>query len=196
MQVFVYLLSNWKSSWDGGYAGWESIMTMGKSWCSNTMSVGTMSKTKTGMGYSWDGMGNSWGGMGNNGGLGNGVSYLMGLGKGTGLVDWLLVGDFSGNWSDDWLRSENWLLGKDWAGREGLGDDWSWLDGSDGSWLVNMGVFSNWDGLVCNLWGNFSESFSGLYGVGKVSSQSVVGDGSGIMSWGTDKSLSSYEWST
>ena len=70
------------------------------------------------------------------------------------------------------------------------------MDGSDGSWLVNMGVFSNWDGLVSNLWGNFSESFSGLYGVGKVSSQSVVGDGSGIMSWGTDKSLSSYEWST
>merc|ERR1719259_778228 len=70
------------------------------------------------------------------------------------------------------------------------------LDGSDGSWLVNMGVFSNWDCLVCNLWGNFSESFSGLCGVGKVSSQSVVGDGSGIMSWGTDEGLASYEWST
>ena len=186
----VSTVSDGSNSWGSGDASWgdASGVTTNGSWGSGVSTNG-----------SW-GSGNSWGSS-SNGSYGyswgsNGVSNLMGLGVGTGLVDWLLVGDFSGNWSDDWLRSENWLLGKDWAGREGLGDDWSWLDGSDGSWLVNMGVFSNWDGLVCNLWGNFSESFSGLYGVGKVSSQSVVGDGSGIMSWGTDEGLASYEWST
>ena len=186
----VSTVSDGSNSWGSGDASWGD----GSSWGS---SVGT--NGSWGSGKSW-GSGNSWGSSsdgsyGNSWGS-NGLCNLMGLGVGTGLVDWLLVGDFSGNWSDDWFSSENWLLGKDWAGREGLGDDWSWLDGSDGSWLVNMGVFSNWDGLVCNLWGNFSESFSGLYGVGKVSSQSVVGDGSGIMSWGTDEGLASYEWST
>jgi len=186
-------LSNWKSSWDGGYPGWESIMTMGKSGCSKTMSVCAMCKTKSwgGMSYSWDGMGNSWGGMGNNGGLGDGVSYLMGLGKGTGLVDWLLVGYFSSDWSNYGLGSENGLLGKDWASFECFGDDWGWLDGSDGSWLVDMGVFSDWDGLVCDFWCNFGKSFSCLDGVSKVSSQSVVGDGGRVMCWGTDKCLSS-----
>lgn len=209
------------SDWEG--SGWESSGTETESWGSKRVSTvsdgsnswgsGVSSSWDSGDGGSWGsgdgggwGSGDGWGSSvtdggswGSDGSYGNswgsyGVSNLMGLGVGAGLVDWLLVGDFSGNWSDDWFSSENWLLGKDWAGREGLGDDWSWLDGSDGSWLVNMGVFSNWDGLVSNLWGNFSESFSGLYGVGKVSSQSVVGDGSGIMSWGTDKGLSSYEW--
>lgn len=194
MQVFVYLMSNWKgSSWDGGYASWESIMTMGKSWSSKTVSVCTMSKTKSwgGMGYSWDGMGDSWGGMGNKGGLGNGVSYLMGLGKGTGLVDGLFVGYFSSNWSNHGLCSKNGLLGKDWASFECFGDDWGWLDGSDGSWLVDMGVFSDWDGLVCDFWCDFGKSFSRLDGVSKVSSQSVVGDGSRVMCWGTNKVRSS-----
>merc|ERR1712088_958219 len=101
----------------------------------------------------------------------------MGLGVGTGLVDWLFVGYFSSYWSNDWFGSENWLLGKNWAGSEGLGDNWGWLDGSDGSWLMDMGMFS--------------KSFSGLYGISKVSSQSVVSDGSGIMCWGTDKGLGS-----
>ena len=186
----VSTVSDGSNSWGSGDASWgnASGVTTNGSWGSGVSTNGSW-----GSGNSWgsssDGSyGNSWGS--------NGLCNLMGLGVGTGLVDWLLVGDFSGNWSDDWFSSENWLLGKDWAGREGLGDDWSWLDGSDGSWLVNMGVFSNWDGLVSNLWGNFSESFSGLYGVGEVSSQSVVGDGSRIVSWGTDKCLSSYEWST
>merc|ERR1712203_121801 len=114
-------MSNWKSSsWDGGYAGWEGIMNMGKSWGCKTKSWG-------GMSYSWDGMGNSWGGMGNNGGLGDGVSYLMGLGKGTGLVDWLFIGYFSSDWSNYGLCSKNGLLGKDWASFECFGDDWGWL---------------------------------------------------------------------
>ena len=196
--------SSWGNSGTGEVSGSKSVSTVSdgsNSWGSGDASWGDGSSWGSGVGTngSW-GSSNSWGSS-SNGSYGNswgsnGVCNLMGLGVGTGLVDWLLVGDFSGNWSDDWFSSENWLLGKDWAGREGLGDDWSWLDGSDGSWLVNMGVFSNWDGLVCNLWGNFSESFSGLYGVGKVSSQSVVGDGSGIMSWGTDEGLASYEWST
>ena len=127
--------------------------------------------------------GNSW--------LGNGVGNLMGLGVGAGLVDWLFVGYFSSYWSNDWFSSENWLLGKNWAGREGLGDNWGWLDGSDGSWLVDMGMLSDWDSLVCDFWCNFGKSFSSLDGVSKVSSQSVVGDGGRVMCWGTNKCLSS-----
>jgi len=208
----VFGNSDWEgSSWDGSstyeVSGTEGVSSVSESWGSGDSSVseswgsGVSTDGSWGSSDGWsssdswsgdsvgDGSdGNSWGS--------DGVGYLMGLGVGAGLVDWLFVGDFSGYWSNDWFRSEDWLLGKNWAGAEGLGDDWSWLDGSDGSWLVNMGVFSNWDGLVSNLWGNFSESFSGLYGVGEVSSQSVVGDGSRIVSWGTDKGLSSYEWST
>ena len=193
--------SDWEgSSWDGSstyeVSGTEGVSSVSESWGSGVSTDGSWgSSDGWGSGDSWSGDsvgdgsdGNSWGS--------DGVGYLMGLGVGAGLVDWLFVGDFSGYWSNNWFSSEDWLLGKNWAGAEGLGDDWSWLDGSDGSWLVNMGVFSNWDGLVSNLWGNFSESFSGLYGVGEVSSQSVVGDGSRIVSWGTDKGLSSYEWST
>merc|ERR1711863_150514 len=97
-------------------------------------------------------MGNVGNGADGNSWLSYGVDNLMGLVVGTGLVDWLFNMDFSGDWSNDWFSSENWLLGKDWAGREGLGDDWSWLDGSDGSWLMDMGVFSNWDSLVSDLW--------------------------------------------
>ena len=193
--------SDWEgSSWDGSstyeVSGTEGVSSVSESWGSGVSTDGSWgSSDGWGSSDSWSGDsvgdgsdGNSWGS--------DGVGYLMGLGVGAGLVDWLFVGDFSGYWSNNWFSSEDWLLGKNWAGAEGLGDDWSWLDGSDGSWLVNMGVFSNWDGLVSNLWGNFSESFSGLYGVGEVSSQSVVGDGSRIVSWGTDKGLSSYEWST
>ena len=199
--------SDWEgSSWDGSgtyeVSGTKRVSSVSESWGSDgSWGSGVSTDGSWGSSDGW-GSSDSWSGDsvgdgsdGNSWGS-DGVGYLMGLGVGAGLVDWLFVGDFSGYWSNNWFSSEDWLLGKNWAGAEGLGDDWSWLDGSDGSWLVNMGVFSNWDGLVSNLWGNFSESFSGLYGVGEVSSQSVVGDGSRIVSWGTDKGLSSYEWST
>jgi len=165
-------------SWgSNGTYGWSS-----NSWGSNS-------------GDSWGSMGNVGNGADGNSWLSYGVDNLMGLVVGTGLVDWLFDMDFSGDWSNDWFSSENWLLGKDWAGGEGLGDDWSWLDGSDGSWLVNMGMFSNWDGLVCDLWCNFGKSFGSLDSVCEVSSQSVVSNGSRVMCWGTDKGLSSV-WKT
>jgi len=115
-------------------------------------------------------------GVGSNSWLSYGVDNLVCLVVGAGLVDWLMDTDFSCDWSNDWLSSENGFFGKDWAGGEGLGDDWCWLDGSDGSWLMDMGVFSNWDGLVSDLWCNLGKSFSSLYSVGEVSSQSVVGN--------------------
>jgi hypothetical protein len=136
----------------------------------------TMStKTKTISTYCWSSSnvgngadGNSW--------LSYGVDNLMGLVVGFGLVDWLSDMDFSGDWSNDGFLSKNGLLSKDWGSCEGLGDDWSWLDGSDGSWLMDMGMFSNGDSLVSDLWCNFSKCFSSLYSVCEVSSQSVVGN--------------------
>ena len=207
-----FFLFGGKSKLVGDWEGSTGKMSSSKS-VSSTKSWGTSESVSTvsdgtdswGSSDGWgnsDGWGssNSWSGnsVGNgsygNSWLGNGVGNLMGLGVGAGLVDWLFVGYFSSYWSNDWFSSENWLLGKNWAGREGLGDNWGWLDGSDGSWLVDMGMFSNWDGLVSDFWGNFSKSFSSLYGICKVSSQSVVSDGSGIMCWGTDKGLCSSIW--
>merc|ERR1712036_189994 len=101
---------------------------------SKTTGISKTSKTDSwgsNSGDSWGSMGNVGNGANGNSWLSYGVDNLMGLVVGTGLVDWLFDMDFSGDWSNDWFSSENWLLGKDWAGGEGLGDDWSWLDGSD-----------------------------------------------------------------
>ena len=146
---------------------WGSDGTVGKSWGSDGTSGESWGSDGTG-GESW---GSSIGSMSNgNSWLSDGVSNLMGLGVGAGLVDGLFVCNFSSDWSNDGFLSENGLFSKNWGCGEGLGDDWSWLDGSDGSGLMNMGVFCNGDGLVRNLWCDFSKSFSSLYSVCKVSS--------------------------
>jgi hypothetical protein len=188
-------MSDWKSSsWESADSA-SKMSSVSKTSGTKTKTMGTKTKTmgtktKTISTYCWSSnstyswgsnSGDSWGSMGNvgngadgNSWLSNGVDNLMGFVVGAGLVDWLVDLDFSGDWSNDGLLSENGLFSKNWASCEGLGDDWSWLDGSDGSWLMDMGVFSNWDSLVSDLWCNFSECFSSLYSVGEVSSQSVV----------------------
>merc|ERR1719322_1847827 len=105
------------SDWEG--SGWESSGTETKSWGfkGGSWGSGVSSSWDSGDGGSWGsgdgggwGSGDGWGSSvtdggsrGSDGSYGNswgsyGVSNLMGLGVGAGLVDWLLVGDFSGNW--------------------------------------------------------------------------------------------------
>jgi hypothetical protein len=140
----------------------------------STQNWGSKWSSKWGWGSgdgSWSNMvgkGNSWGSYG--------VSNLSGLGEGACLVDGLFVGDFSSDWSNDGFSSKYRMFSKNRASAKGLGNDWSWLNSSDGSWGMDMGVFSNGDGLVCNFWYNLGKSFSSSDSVGEVASQSVMAE--------------------
>merc|ERR1712038_1760402 len=123
------------------------------------------------MSSNWD-MGDSvdWGGNS----LGHSLDSV-----GAGLVDSLVGADRSsdvlGSVSGDVLEDGlGYVVGLDNGGR---------LVGGDGG----VGGLSNRVGQGGDLGDDLSESMSLSGGVGKVSSQSVVLNGSRVMSWGTDK---------
>merc|ERR1712212_818212 len=95
--------------------------------------------------------------------------------------------------------SSNWDMGDsvDWGGNSlgnsldsvgaGLLDNWGRLVGGNGGGDVGVGGLSNRVGQGGDLGDDLSKSMSLSSGVGKVASQSVVLNGSRVMSWGTDK---------
>merc|ERR1712038_1239309 len=107
---------------------------------------------------------------------------------GAGLVDnWLVDSLVGADRSSDVLGS----VGGD-VLEDGLGyvvglDNGGRLVGGDGGGDVGVGGLSNRVGQGGDLGDDLSESMSLSGGVGKVSSQSVVLNGSRVMSWGTDK---------
>jgi len=107
---------------------------------------------------------------------------------GAGLVDnWLVDSLVGADRSSDVLGS----VGGD-VLEDGLGyvvglDNGGRLVGGDGGGDVGVGGLSNRVGQGGDLGNNLSISMSLSGGVGKVSSQSVVLNGSRVMSWGTDK---------
>merc|ERR1719211_872444 len=108
-------MSDWKSS------SWESADSASKM-SSVSKTMGTKTKTissycwSSNSTYSWgSNSGDSWGSNDGDSWLSNGVDNLMGFVVGAGLVDWLVDLDFSGDWSNDGLLSENGLFSKDWA---------------------------------------------------------------------------------
>merc|ERR1719499_791596 len=107
---------------------------------------------------------------------------------GAGLVDnWLVDSLVGADRSSDVLGS----VGGD-VLEDGLGyvvglDNGGRLVGGDGGGDVGVGGLSNGMGQGGDLGDDLSESMSLSGGVGKVSSQSVVLNGSRVMSWGTDK---------
>jgi len=113
----------------------------------------------------------SWGSLDEGWGSGDGgVVGDTGVSVGAGLVQGLLIGGVGGNWADDWLVPVQLLLLEDGLGDVLGGDDGSWLDGLDGSWGVDVGGLSNWDGPGGQLWGDLGVSMSLGGGVGKVAS--------------------------
>jgi len=107
---------------------------------------------------------------------------------GAGLVDnWLVDSLVGADRSSDVLGA----IGGD-VLEDGLGyvvglDNGGRLVGGDGGGDVGVGGLSNRVGQGGDLGDDLSESMSLSGGVGKVSSQSVVLNGSRVMSWGTDK---------
>jgi len=120
-----------------------------------------------------------WGGNS----LGNSLDSV-----GAGLVDnWLVDSLVGADRSSDVLGS----VGGD-VLEDGLGyvvglDNGGRLVGGDGGGDVGVGGLSDRVGQGGDLGDDLSESMSLSGGVGKVSSQSVVLNGSRVMSWGTDK---------
>jgi len=163
----------------------SSVSSMGN-WGSNmSSSNGSSGVSSSGNGGSnmssnWD-MGDSvdWGGNS----LGNSLDSV-----GAGLVDnWLVDSLVGADRSSDVLGS----VGGD-VLEDGLGyvvglDNGGRLVGGDGGGDVGVGGLSNRVGQGGDLGDDLSESMSLSGGVGKVSSQSVVLNGSRVMSWGTDK---------
>merc|ERR1712119_64895 len=145
------------------------------------MSNGSCSIAGSGnWGSNWD-MGDSvdWG----SNSLGNSLDSV-----GAGLMDnWLVDSLGSTNRSGDVLGS----IGGD-VLEDGLGnvvglDNGGRLVGGNGGGDVGVGGLSNRVGQGGDLGDDLSKSMSLSGGVGKVSSQSVVLNGSRVMSWGTDK---------
>merc|ERR1712243_394980 len=107
---------------------------------------------------------------------------------GAGLVDNRLVDSLVGaDWSSDLLGS----IGGD-VLEDGLGnmvglDNGGRLVGGNGGGDVGVGGLSNRVGQGGDLGDDLSKSMSLSSGVGKVSSESVVLNGSRVMGWGTHK---------
>merc|ERR1719499_895780 len=158
--------------------GGSSISSMSNRGSSS--SVSSSGNGGSNMSSNWD-MGDSvdWGGNS----LGHSLDSV-----GAGLVDnWLVDSLVGADRSSDVLGS----VGGD-VLEDGLGyvvglDNGGRLVGGDGGGDVGVGGLSNWVGQGGDLGDDLSESMSLSGGVGKVSSQSVVLNGSRVMSWGTDK---------
>merc|ERR1719180_400413 len=132
------------------------------------------------MSSNWD-MGDSvdWGGNS----LGNSLD-----GVGAGLVDnWLVDSLVGTDRSGDVLGSVGGDVLEDGLGNVVGLDNGGRLVGGNGGGDVGVGGLSNRVGQGGDLGDDLSESMSLSGGVGKVASQSVVLNGSRVMSWGTDK---------
>merc|ERR1712215_464780 len=102
------------------------------------------------------------------------------------MNNWLVDSLVSTNGSSDGLSS----IGRD-VLEDGLGnvmglDNWGGLVGGNGGRDVGMSSFSNGMSQGGDLGNDLSESMSHSSGIGKVATQSVVLDGSRVMSRGTD----------
>merc|ERR1712183_1231304 len=145
------------------------------------MSNGSCSIAGSGnWGSNWD-MGDSvdWG----SNSLGNGLDSV-----GAGLVDnWLVDSLVSTDRSGDVLGSVGGDVLEDGLGNVVGLDNGGRLVGGNGGGDVGVGGLSNRVGQGGDLGDDLSKSMSLSGGVGKVSSQSVVLNGSRVMSWGTHK---------
>jgi len=120
-----------------------------------------------------------WGGNS----LGNSLDSV-----GAGLVDnWLVDSLVSTDRSGDVLGSVGGDVLEDGLGNVVGLDNGGRLVGGNGGGDVGVGGLSNRVGQGGDLGDDLSKSMSLSGGVGKVSSQSVVLNGSRVMSWGTDK---------
>jgi len=158
--------------------GGSSITSMSNRGSSS--SISSMSNWGSSISGNWN-LSNSvdWGGNS----LGHSLDSV-----GAGLVDnWLVDSLVGADRSSDVLGS----VGGD-VLEDGLGyvvglDNGGRLVGGDGGGDVGVGGLSDRVGQGGDLGDDLSESMSLSGGVGKVSSQSVVLNGSRVMSWGTDK---------
>jgi len=120
------------------------------------------------------------------GSVDGGGDLLDGVGAGLmndGLADGLVGADRSG----DHLASEGGDVLEDGLSDMGGLDNGGGLVSGDGGRDVSVGSLSHGVGQGGDLGDDLSESMSLSGGVGKVSSQPVVLNGSRVMSWGTDK---------
>jgi len=164
----------------------SSISSMGN-WGSSISSMGnwgsSISSSGNGGSYmssNWD-MGNSVDRGGNS--LGNSLDSM-----GAGLVDnWLVDSLVGANWSSDVLGSVGGDVLEDGLGNVVGLDNGCRLVGGNGGGDVGVGGLSNRVGQGGDLGDDLSKSMSLSCGVGKVSSESVVLDGSRVMGWGTHK---------
>merc|ERR1719192_978773 len=152
------------------------------------MSVSTMGNSN------WGSVGNSnWGSVGNgNWNLRDSVDWCSNSlgnsldGVGTGFVDnWLVDGLVGTDGSSDGLGSIGGDILEDGLSNVVGLDDGSGLVGGNGGGDVGVGGLSDRVGQGGDLGDDLSESMSLSGGVGKVSSQPVVLNGSRVMSWGT-----------
>jgi len=107
---------------------------------------------------------------------------------GAGLVDnWLVDSLVGADWSSDVLGSVGGDVLEDGLGNVVGLDNGCRLVGGNGGGDVGVGGLSNRVGQGGDLGDDLSKSMSLSCGVGKVSSESVVLDGSRVMGWGTHK---------
>merc|ERR1719420_1716928 len=107
---------------------------------------------------------------------------------GAGLVDnWLVDSLVGADWSSDVLGSVGGDILEDGLSNVVGLDNGGRLVGGNGGGDVGVGGLSNGVGQGGDLGDDLSKSMSLSCGVGKVSSESVVLDGSRVVSWGTDK---------
>jgi len=164
------------SSVGNGGSSITSITSMSNGSCS----IASSGNWGSNMSSNWD-MGDSvdWGGNS----LGNSLDSV-----GAGLVDnWLVDSLVSTDRSGDVLGSVGGDVLEDGLGNVVGLDNGGRLVGGNGGGDVGVGGLSNRVGQGGDLGDDLSKSMSLSGGVGKVSSQSVVLNGSRVMSWGTDK---------
>jgi len=161
----------------GNWGSGVGSVSNGGNWGSSVSSSGN-----------WSGVGNSnwnlsdsvdWGGNS----LGDSLD-----GVGAGLVDnWLVDGLVGADGSGDSLGAVGWDVLEDGLGNVVGLDNWGGLVGGNGGWDVGVGGLGHGVGQGGDLGDDLGESMSLSGGVGEVASESVVLDGSRVVSWGTDK---------
>jgi len=159
-------VGNWGSSITSMSNGSSSITSMGN-WSCSISSNRNLSNSV------------DWGGNS----LGNSLDSV-----GAGLVDnWLVDSLVGTDRSGDVLGSVGGDVLEDGLGNVVGLDNGGRLVGGNGGGDVGVGGLSNRVGQGGDLGDDLSKSMSLSSGVGKVASQSVVLNGSRVMSWGTDK---------
>jgi len=157
--------------------GGSSISSMGNGGSSSISSMGNRGSS---ISSNWN-FSNSVDRGGNS--LGNSLDSV-----GSGLVDnWLVDSLVGADWSSDVLGSVGGDVLEDGLGNVVGLDNGCRLVGGNGGGDVGVGGLSNRVGQGGDLGDDLSKSMSLSCGVGKVSSESVVLDGSRVMGWGTHK---------